>query len=144
MRSKHIQGSKERYLLGQTHGSQPTQCPHVQENEAGTITICSYGLEDQTAEHILLRCPLSVDSKNKCVANGSPATHQTLQQQRGTGEDGYIHLVDWTQCSGDREEDEGQKHNRKLSFEPFMCLDLVFRTLAVIFLSDLFSLPLVI
>ena len=27
---------------------------------------------------------------------GSPATHQTLQQQGGTGEDGYIHLADRT------------------------------------------------
>ena len=28
--------------------------------------------------------------------NGSPATHQTLRQQGGTGEDSYIHLADWT------------------------------------------------
>ena len=32
----------------------------------------------------------------KREANGSPVTHQTLQQQGGTGEDGYIHLSDWT------------------------------------------------
>ena len=30
------------------------------------------------------------------MANGSPATHQTLRQQEGTGEDSYIHLADWT------------------------------------------------
>ena len=41
--------------------------------------------------------PTSADSKNKiCVANGSPATHQTLRQQGGTGEDSYIHPADWT------------------------------------------------
>ena len=41
--------------------------------------------------------PTSADNKNKCVANGSPATHQTrLRQQGGTGEDRYIHLADWT------------------------------------------------
>ena len=40
--------------------------------------------------------PTSADSKNNCVANGSPATHQTLWQQGGTGEDSYIHLADWT------------------------------------------------
>ena len=40
--------------------------------------------------------PASADSKSKRVANGSPATHQTLQQQGGTGEDDYIHLADWT------------------------------------------------
>ena len=40
--------------------------------------------------------PVSADSKNKCVANSSPATHQTLGQQGGTGEDGHIHLADWT------------------------------------------------
>ena len=34
----------------------------------------------------------SADSKTKCVANSSPATHQTLWQQGGTGEDGHIHL----------------------------------------------------
>ena len=50
--------------------------------------------------------PTSVDNKNKRVANGSLVTHQTLRQQRGTGEDGYIHLADWTlQCNGDREEE---------------------------------------
>ena len=31
---------------------------------------------------------------NACVANSSPATQQTLQQQGGTGEDGNIHLAD--------------------------------------------------
>ena len=40
--------------------------------------------------------PASADSKNKRVANRSSATHQTLLQQGGTGEDGHIHLADWT------------------------------------------------
>ena len=40
--------------------------------------------------------PASAGSKNKCVANSSPATHQTLGQQGGTGEDSYTHLADWT------------------------------------------------
>ena len=31
-----------------------------------------------------------------CVANSSPATHQTVRQQGGTGEDGHIHLANWT------------------------------------------------
>ena len=35
-------------------------------------------------------------SKRKRVANGSPVTHQTPRQQGGTGEDGHIHLADWT------------------------------------------------
>ena len=30
------------------------------------------------------------------MANSSPATHQTLRQQGGTGEDGQFHLADWT------------------------------------------------
>ena len=34
--------------------------------------------------------------KNKREANGSPAAHQTLRQQGGTGEDSHIHLADWT------------------------------------------------
>ena len=42
--------------------------------------------------------PTSADSKKKCAANGSPAIHQTLRQQGGTGEDGYSHLADWTLC----------------------------------------------
>ena len=50
--------------------------------------------------------PTSADSKNNCVANGSPVTHQTLRQQGGTGEDSYIHLADWTRCYSDREEEE--------------------------------------
>ena len=40
--------------------------------------------------------PASADSKNKRVANGSPATHQTLRQRGGTGDDGHIHPADWT------------------------------------------------
>ena len=39
--------------------------------------------------------PASADSKHKRVANGGPATHQTVRQQGGTGEDGHIHLADW-------------------------------------------------
>ena len=46
------------------------------------------------------------DSKNKCVANSSPVTHQTLQQQKGTEEDGHFNLADRTQCSSDRQEEE--------------------------------------
>ena len=34
--------------------------------------------------------------QNQHVTNGCPVTHQTLPQQGGTGEDSYIHLVDWT------------------------------------------------
>ena len=52
--------------------------------------------------------PTSADSKNKCVANSSPATHQTLQQQGGTGELRQLHSycrLD-SQCSGDREEED--------------------------------------
>ena len=30
------------------------------------------------------------------MANSCPATHQILRQQGGTGEDGHIHLVEWT------------------------------------------------
>ena len=40
--------------------------------------------------------PTSADSKNKCVADGRPVTHQTLRQQGGTGEDSYIYLADRT------------------------------------------------
>ena len=40
--------------------------------------------------------PTSADSKNKRVANGSPATHRTLGQQGGTGEDSHSHLADRT------------------------------------------------
>ena len=72
--------------------------------------------------------PASADSKNKRVASGSPATHQSLRQEGGSGEDGYIHLADKegkffctetiklycivlycrldSQCRGDREEEE--------------------------------------
>ena len=45
--------------------------------------------------------PTSADSKNNCVANSNPVTHQTLRQQGGTGEDSHIHLADWTQCGGE-------------------------------------------
>ena len=57
---------------------------------------CNCGLEDQTAEHVLQRCPASADSKDKCVANGSPDTHQTQRQQGGIGEESHIYLADRT------------------------------------------------
>ena len=95
------------------HGPQLTQSPHIQENEAGTITnlqLQSWRLEGQT---YAAEMPASADSKNKCVANSSPATHQTLRQQGVTGEDGHIHLADCMgfQCSSDQEEKE-IKHNQ--------------------------------
>ena len=31
----------------------------------------------------------------QAVYSQEPYTHQTLGQQRGTGEDGHIHLTDW-------------------------------------------------
>ena len=40
--------------------------------------------------------PHIIGAQNKYVANGSPATHQTVRQQGGTGEDSYIHLADRT------------------------------------------------
>ena len=79
-----------------THGPRPTQCPHVQENEAGTITnlqLRSWRPDGRTYTAEMLT---SADSKTKSVANGSPVTHQTLRQQGGTGEGSYIHLADWT------------------------------------------------
>ena len=58
---------------------------------------CNCGLEDQTAQHTLhAEMPASADSENKRVANGSPATHQTVRQQGATGEDSYVRLADWT------------------------------------------------
>ena len=50
-----------------------------------------FSLHQRTAQ-----MPTSADSKNKRGANGSPATHQTLGQQGGTGKDSYIYLADWT------------------------------------------------
>ena len=32
---------------------------------------------------------------NGCGANSSPATHQTVWQHGGTGQDSLIHLADW-------------------------------------------------
>ena len=40
--------------------------------------------------------PHIIGAQNRYVANGSPATHQTVRQQGGTGEDSYIHLADRT------------------------------------------------
>ena len=60
------------------------------------LPACNFGLEDQTAEHILQRCPLLQTARKKCMANSSPATHQTLQHQGGTQEEGHIHLIDRT------------------------------------------------
>ena len=58
--------------------------------------ICNCGLEDQTAEQHTAEIPASADSETKCVAKSSPATHQTLRQQGGTGEGSDLHLADWT------------------------------------------------
>ena len=58
---------------------------------------CSCGLEDQTAEHILQRCPLLQTARTKVWPTAVQLyTHQTLRQQGGSGEDSYVHLADWT------------------------------------------------
>ena len=59
--------------------------------------------------------PTSADSKNKRVANGNPATHQTLRQEGGTGEDSYIHLVDWT-LSVAASEKKKKKKKKKIGY----------------------------
>ena len=92
------------------HGPQPTQCRapwHAQENEAGTIRpVCNCGLEDQTAEHILQRCPLLHTARTwQMCGHGSPAALNTLKpwpalrQQGGTWRrqlSTFTTLADWT------------------------------------------------
>ena len=73
------------------HRPQPTQCPHLQENEAGTITnlqLWSWRPDSWDAN--------SAESKTKRVANSSAAAHQTLWQLGGTGENSHVYLADWT------------------------------------------------
>ena len=77
------------------HAPQQTQCQHVQENEAGTITYLQLRSSRPDGRTYTAEMPTSADSRNKCVANGSPVTHQTLRQQEGTGENSHIHLSDW-------------------------------------------------
>ena len=79
----------------------PTQRPFVQEDETDTITNVQLRSWRQTAEHVQQIYPSQAGSKTTCAASGSPLsdyTHQTLWQQGGTGEDGHIHLADWTYC----------------------------------------------
>ena len=78
---------------------------------------CHCHLEDRTYS---AEVPVSAGSVTRCVANNSPATHRTLQQQGGTGDDDRPRLScrpdsQWrshrphssfrldTQCSSDRE-----------------------------------------
>ena len=49
----------------------------------------------QSASAVISEIPTSADSKNKCVANGSPVTRQTLRQQEEL-EKTAIYLADWT------------------------------------------------
>ena len=95
------------WMWWDTHGSEATHCLHaVQENEAGTVTSLQLWPWGPDGRIYTAEMPTSADSKNRCVANGSPATHQTLRQQGGTGEDSHSHLADWTQCCSDQEEEE--------------------------------------
>ena len=58
---------------------------------------CNCGLEDQTAEHILQRCPLLQTARTNVWPTAVQLyTHQTLRQQRRTGDDSHTHLADWT------------------------------------------------
>ena len=66
------------------------------ENEAGTITNVQLQSWRPDSWTCTAEMPASAGSKTKCMANRSPATHQTLRQKAGTGEDGHIHLADWT------------------------------------------------
>ena len=71
----------------------------VRKTKLAQSPACNCGLEDQTAEHNnTAEMPACAYSKTKCVANSSPATHQTPRQEGGTEEDGhgYSHLADWT------------------------------------------------
>ena len=67
-------------------------------------------LEDQTAEHILQRCPLLQTTRQTVWPTAVQLhTHQTLQQQGETGEDGHIHLADWTFSVAAMETKENRK-----------------------------------
>ena len=77
------------------HGPQPTQRPQVQEDEAGSITNLQLRSWRPSGGTCTAEMPTSADRKTDCVTNSSPATHQTLRQQRGTGQDGYLHPADW-------------------------------------------------
>ena len=57
--------------------------------------ICNCGLEDQTTEHILQRCPLLQTARTN-VWPTAVQLHTKLWQQGGTGEDSFIHLAHWT------------------------------------------------
>ena len=79
-----------------THAPQPTQRPHVQDDEASTII--NLQLQPWRPDGWTYTAEImstSAEFKTKYVANSSPATHQTVRQQRGSGEDGHSHLADW-------------------------------------------------
>ena len=59
-----------------------------------SVTTSNCGL-DQTAEHSA-EMATCADGTTTCVADSSPSAHQALRRQGGTGEDGHIHLEDWT------------------------------------------------
>ena len=83
-----------------THGPQPTQHPHAQESDASTITNLQLWPWRPNGRMCAGEMPTFLGSKTGCVADSSPATHQTLQQQGGTGEDSYIHPAVWTFSEG--------------------------------------------
>ena len=66
---------------------QPTQCPCVQEDEAGAITNLQLQRRRPNGwtctDTVLHKMSSSADSRMKCVANSGTAEHQALRQQKG-------------------------------------------------------------
>ena len=57
---------------------------------------CNFGLEDQTVEHILKRCPLLQAARKNAWPTAVQLHTKNLQHQGGTREEGHIHLIDRT------------------------------------------------
>lgn len=67
---------------------------HTHSRETGTAEIRP--LLQTARQNVLLTADHTVQ---RCGADNSPATRQTLWQRGATGEDSHSHLADWTRCS---------------------------------------------
>ena len=70
-------------------GKRPAGRPHLLSSDPCKHTLRVLGTDINTGTAEMLG---STDSETNCVSDSHPATHQTVQQQGRTGEDGSLSL----------------------------------------------------
>ena len=99
-----------------THGPQPTQCPHVQENEAGTITNLQLRPRrpDGRTYTACRDAGFCRQQEQMCGQQQSSYTPNSTVARRNWRRQLHSSCILDSQCSGDREEEEEEEGEERL------------------------------